>query len=451
MAATGTGTISLTGTGSAYDFMFSGANNILAASGAITLTGTTSGGGLKADSSVTTIGYKAGTAVTTSTSNITITDDSMSLAAGNGLQVNTKGRLTIQPYGNNFTSLTYPIADFGVSSDVTGLTIGKDIGSTAHTDTITIGSATSIAGPINVFAGTINVNANLSSTQANAQILLKASGDIVMASGVDITTQGGRQVFWSDSDASGAGGIVSINSSANYGLFTTNGGDIVMGGGAGTTLPTGAAYGLQGVNLTLATLNAGSGDISMRGISSATVNYGIGLRFFDNVTLTGRNISLVGQGSANTAASIANWGISFEGGGITGSGAVSLTGTGGGSGSTGADNHGVLLYNASITGTGSGTVTLTGTGGGKSGSGTNNDGLRFLGGTTVKTATGALTLIGTAGLNADSDGISMDASGVTNTLGDATTQSGRITLRGNKLSFTGNGTNQVLGTGTLAI
>jgi len=230
LAATGTGTVSLTGTGSTYDYIFSGANNILAASGAITLTGTTSTGALKADTAVTTIGYKAGTVVTSSTSDITITDDSLNLAAGNGLQVNTKGKLTIQPYGNNFTSLTYPITDFGVSTDVTGLTIGKDLGSTAHTDTITIGGTTSIAGPINIFAGTINVNANLSSSLANAQILLKASGDITMASGVDITTQGGRQVFWSDSDANGAGAITSYNSAANYGLFTTNGGDLVMAG-----------------------------------------------------------------------------------------------------------------------------------------------------------------------------------------------------------------------------
>jgi hypothetical protein len=269
---------------------------------------------------------------------------------------------------------------------------------------------------------------------------------------VDITTQGGQQLFWSDSDASGAGKIVSYNSAGNYGLFTTNGGNIVMAGGAGIASPTGLAYGDFGVNLAWATLNAGTGDITMRGSSVSTGDYGIGLRFFTAASLTGRNITLVGQGATNTSTRLGNWGVGLEAASITGSGTISVTGTGGGSGSTGADNYGVLVFGSTITGTGSGAVTLTGTGGGKSGSGTNNDGVNVSGGSTVKSASGTLTLIGTAGLNGSSEGIAIQANaGITNTLGDASTQTGGITLRANSMYFNSTNTNLVLGTGTLAL
>jgi hypothetical protein len=131
--------------------------NVLAASGAINITGKAAGP-LLADTAVSTFGYKAGTDVTSSTSNITLTDDSFSLTAGKGLQINTSGKLVVQSYGNDFTSMS--LTDFGLSSNVTGLTVGKDLGATAHTDTVTMGTNTSIAGPISVYAGSINLGAN---------------------------------------------------------------------------------------------------------------------------------------------------------------------------------------------------------------------------------------------------------------------------------------------------
>jgi hypothetical protein len=447
--ATGTGSLTMNGSGANYDFLAYGIN-FLAKSGDITITDS-GNGSLLTSTSTSTIGYKALSDVPLSTSNITVTDDSFALTAGKGLQVNTKGTVTIQSYSNSFTgTLSYPITDLTLSSDVSGLTIGKDTGSTAHTDTITLSGTTSIAGPVKVYGGTINVNANLSSTLTNAQILLKASGDITFASGVDITTQGGKQVFWSDSDASGSGSIISVNASSNLGFFTSNGGDIVMGGGAGTTVPTGAAYGLQGVNLSYATLNAGStGDISLRGASSGGASYGLGLRLYVAANLTGRNITLVGQGATSSGTYANNWGIDLEGASIIGSGAISITGTGGGSGSTGNDNHGVFVYGSTVTGTGSGTLTITGTGGGKSGAGTNNDGVNVAGGSTLKTTSGTLTLIGTAGLNGSSEGIAFNDA--TTTLGDATTQLGGITLRANSLSFGTLATDHIVGKGSLSI
>ena len=106
--STGTGTITLTGSGATQDFQFYN-TNVLAASGAINITGKAAGP-LLADTAVNTIGYKAGTDVpTSSTSNVTISDDSFSLASGKGIQVNTSGKVTVQPYSNSFaTALSLP-------------------------------------------------------------------------------------------------------------------------------------------------------------------------------------------------------------------------------------------------------------------------------------------------------------------------------------------------------
>lgn len=58
------------------------------------------------------------------------------------------------------SALTYPLTNVMLASRVGGLTIGN----TNNTADITIGNATSIAGPITVYGGNISVNAGLTST-----------------------------------------------------------------------------------------------------------------------------------------------------------------------------------------------------------------------------------------------------------------------------------------------
>lgn len=72
------------------------------------------------------------------------------------------GALTIQPASTSFTNtVTWPIPGFpAVSSGLGGLTLGKS-GNTAN---ITVSSATSIAGPIEIYGGTISLGANLTTT-----------------------------------------------------------------------------------------------------------------------------------------------------------------------------------------------------------------------------------------------------------------------------------------------
>ncbi|MBV5299500.1 MAG: hypothetical protein JZU64_15580, partial [Rhodoferax sp.] len=241
---------------------------------------------------------------------------------------------------------------------------------------MTIGSNTSIAGPISVYANTINVNANLSSTLSGADVLLKASGNISLGSSKTITTTGGDVTFWSDSDGNGTGYVQMSMGSA----VTTGGGAITLGGG--TDITTGYARGeatfdrvteplydlyISGVNLQSGTsLTSGGGDIILRGQTvntsasvmsfgvmggGVTVDSGVGkISIYGKATgsasVNAQAISSYGSGytlrSANTTAQA----IMVEGDasavngtstslGINFAGSIEATGTGGGISITG--------------------------------------------------------------------------------------------------------------------
>jgi hypothetical protein len=181
-------------------------------------------------------------------------------------------------------------------------------------------------------------------------------------------------------------------------------------------------------------------------------NWGIGVRLIDSSSLIGGDISLTGIGSANTGSYGSNWGVAMEiASTITASGTLTITGTGGGSNSTGGGNNGIYLDGATLTS--SGDMTLTGTGGGKSGGNLGNKGVEVFGGSTLRSGAGAMTLIGTGGYNGSSEGISVEGTSVTNTLGSATSgaQTGNITLRADSLWTGSFNTNQLLGSGTATI
>ena len=98
---------------------------------------------------------------------------------------------------------------------------------------ITVNAAVEVSGPLSLYGINVVVNESLEVTDAGADILLKASNNVYVNPGYQITTNGGDVTLWSDSDASGAGGIRIGSDTA--GVFTTgiysNGGDIVLGGG----------------------------------------------------------------------------------------------------------------------------------------------------------------------------------------------------------------------------
>jgi autotransporter-associated beta strand protein len=209
---------------------------------------------------------------------------------------NGTGQLRIEPSSSSFTS-GLSTSGWTFSSNLTGLTIGKEL----NTANITIGSNTSISGPISVYGGniTINENLNTSSGNANGDILLKASADISIGASKSITTNGGDVTFWADHDAT-SGGTISLLSAAS---IQTSGGRIVLAGGldngsnsgiSNDGIPDGYArgVGVSGISTTGSfSINSGSGSIFMKGSS----NNRDGISLSANSSLTGNIISTSGN------------------------------------------------------------------------------------------------------------------------------------------------------------
>ena len=168
--STGGGGILLHGKASSatnYDQGLDVRGNVLANSGTITLKGENNA---SSDISVflgtystlgTTFGSKTGTNITASTSNIIIQGDNINF--NTATPVNTSGALTIEPVNTSFANtFTYPNANLTLANTVGGLTIGK----TGNTANITIGAATSIAGPITLYGASIALSNALTSSNA---------------------------------------------------------------------------------------------------------------------------------------------------------------------------------------------------------------------------------------------------------------------------------------------
>jgi filamentous hemagglutinin family protein len=162
----------------------------------------------------------------------------------------------------------------------------------------------------------------------------------------------------SDLDASGAGRIYFATSSA-----TTNGGNITLGGGAAplTTSARGHAGNIEGINLNASTLNAGGGDISLRGQghNGTTNNHGVILQAASQVKTSGAGeINIYGTGGNGTSG---NRGIYLTAASTyieSEDGSINLTGTSGGSTST---NNGIYLTaGGNLLSTGMGDIMLTG-------------------------------------------------------------------------------------------
>ncbi|MGA0201029.1 MAG: beta strand repeat-containing protein, partial [Prochlorotrichaceae cyanobacterium] len=129
---------------------------------------------------------------------------------------------------------------------------------------------------------------------------------------------------------------------------------------------------------------------------------------------------------------------------LTVDGAINILGTGNGSG---ASNYGLFLNSAAsqVIATGSGTVSLTGTGSVAGGS--DNDGINMLDGQ-LYAATGNMSLVGTAGAGSNSEGLFLSAGTIGGTY-NGTNATGSLTLQGSggQYGILGNST----GLGGLAV
>ncbi|MCH7407640.1 gliding motility-associated C-terminal domain-containing protein [Belliella aquatica] len=403
LKAPGGGDITLEGVGGGSSKgIFLQTIDVLATSGTISLDGGTNG--IFNKNTANTYGFKAGSAITSSSSDIIFRGNAISVeAGGTATSFNTTGAVTIEPSGASFTSaLSFPISNLSLDAAVSGLTLGK----ASNTASMTIAGAATIAGPISVYGGGITVNQNLTSTASGGDILLKASGNITTAASKSITTDGGDVTLWSNSDSNG--GYIYIQDNVTIDTRTSsdrtanngsnddeNGGAITLGGGAGTTTPTGYAVNSANVfrgGINLGTESGGSrhdsgisfisggGNIALKGQQTSTYNNdAAGINAYEGFVFdagkTG-SITLVGDVSGSSASysdgmNLGNFAITAGGTASyikTVDGDITLTGT---SGSGSIQSRGVLLAGGGagifVQSTGTGNINITGTSGGGAG------------------------------------------------------------------------------------
>lgn len=360
------------------------------------------------------------------------------------------------------------LAGLGCITIVANGGVAEGSGAAAWTyanNTITPNSATNVSinasdilaklnsGRLTVAASCININESVTSTNAN-NITFKASNNIIVAAAKGITTAGGNVILWSDSDATGtattAGGTIALLDGAT---ITTAGGDIVMAGGSDANsdgIPDGYAIGAYipatrgatnvtaGLSLDNAVVNAGAGNVLVRGQGTGSQqNFQIGTRLYGG-SITGADITIAAIGSIQGSSS-SNWGLSLEGFSILGTGAINLTGIGGRAGSTNNDFNqaGVEIRRAidntsdhsQVQATGNGTILINGQGG--SGAFVNpvvsnsmSAGIRIdaLQTAPILSASGAIILNGTSGYSGRGSGMIIGS--------PITSTSGNVTLKG---------------------
>jgi hypothetical protein len=263
-----------------------------------------------------------------STSNVVIQADRFffdeSSSNNRVVNFNTAGTITIAPLADDF-AIGVNLSNLN-ATNATALTIGKESSADGISDvTVTVGSATTTAGPITIYGGGIVVNENLNTTAggANGDVLLKSSGLVNLGSGKSINTNGGDVTFWADSDGNGSG-YIQTSGGANSGIVS-GGGDIFLGGG--TTLATGYARGAAVTDPALFT----------NGVNNIYIS-GVHLRDETNINSGGGNITMRGQNVGDNQSRI-QFGIMGHNATVNaGNGKISLNGLAGGSGGFGAAN-----------------------------------------------------------------------------------------------------------------
>lgn len=372
IANTGTGGISINSVGTSgalgirlgYSSTIGCDLQLLAASGPIVVsTGTTAIEKQNSSSSIT-LGSKASTSVTSSSSDITVTTSN--LDADFNPVANTSGTLTVKPAsGSTFVSgaTTSGMSLAGLSELVIG-----DASATSHSDVTVV--ATTLSGPMTVYGNDISVTGDITT---GGDIRLLADGNISVSASVDFDATNDDIVLWADNDASAAGNI----SAGDNVTFTSAGGHIYLAGGTDSdsdTYPDGFAtststHGVELGNSTanVSTLASGGGDIVIKGKSTnTTTGQGHGLSqkgLFDidagtgSVTIEGESSSWYGIDFSNLISTSTPWVISSS---ATSGTAISITGT-----TTATSNYGVVFnypINKQLIADGGGSIVVNGVG-----------------------------------------------------------------------------------------
>jgi len=250
-------------------------------------------------------------------------------------------------------------------------------------------------------AGTSVTIQTTAGTGGAGDITFDGDVDIVNNSGGSrsLTLNAGRKIHMSAgaSIAGTSGNPLTTQFSATGEVILGNGAHIQTFGGNVTLNGTGTGIaGLTtGVELNGATIDAGSGTVSITGIGYVSGGKGVNLQHSMVEANGGITISGTGRGTGDSLHAVQVEGVGLSGYSLKSSGVMAVTGTTNASGNV---NVGVLVTEgAHIVGTGSGNVTLTGRGGT---SGANNHGVLINSSSVasvVVTDNGNITLQGTAG------------------------------------------------------
>ncbi|KKI98088.1 filamentous hemagglutinin N-terminal domain-containing protein [Prochlorothrix hollandica] len=313
-------------------------------------------------------------------------------------------------------------------------------------------------------------------------LTLQADRSIILSTGSSITSTSGDITL--EANLAGTATASSDGISLTGASINTTSGAITLTGQGGS----GCANGKVGIILSNSQINSVSGDITLTGTGGSNAatdsNAGIGLTQGSFITSTGTGadaakITLVGVGGAGTnfnhGVVLRNVnGVATPDVGIrSAEGAISLRGTGSGSGT---GSMGIQL-DGSITATGTGSVSLTGIGGrgttdlsgillagtvqsaigaillngtGGRGTGANNPGVEIKGGQIQSTGTAPITIKGMGGTGLDNQrGVFLDTRALVTSASGAITVDGKggtggsantgVVVRGSAITSTGTG------------
>ncbi len=211
-----------------------------------------------------------------------------------------------------------------VSTGIDGLSGSNISGSTIDT---TLNNGTSI---ILEATNNISINDNISKTSgADSTLTFKAGNNISLSSGKSITSTSNKLnlVLWANSDANGGG--VTLNSGSS---ILTNGGDIWMGGGSGSTTWNGLSVGDSYAKGTLAAATSG---IDMLGVSNSPIS----------LNSNGGDIRVWGRGPNSGGFGIRAQYTTLDSGA---GGSIWMEGDG--YYSSGSNGHGIILDHSSLRG-----------------------------------------------------------------------------------------------------
>ena len=380
------------------------------------------------------------------------------------------GNVSVIGTGGNTTT-----GNFGISLVWLSTISSGGNGSVSVTGTCSGGSGGGSKNGVNLALASHITSGGNGAVQVTGQGSTAATGNENY--GINISGKSGSDI---SSINSGGGNIIlngtgggSGSSAKNYGISLSDFG-IIKSGGNGSITITGTGgnstgEGNIGVNVkTDSYISAsGTGSLSITGNGGGTGTSGYNYGLFLNGIVSGNGLTLIGNGGTqctggyNVGVFIVKQVLS------TGTGVVSVTGTGGGTGAS-SNNYGVIVQNSGsfisstssnvvvtgfgggtqgtgtsttnygvfvtssgiITAGGTGTVTVIGTGGGKNVAATNNNGIYTYNDANITSGGGAVTLEGHEG--AGSVALANNISGSVTTF----TNGGILTIKGNSFNST---------------